>query len=331
MRIHRSLHAVSSESTTPYSLSPHLRATLPVRLVTLSAVLLPLAGLVAAVVLLWETPFHWIYVATAGAMYVLTAVGVGVGYHRLFTHRAFKTGRVCRFFWAALGSMAVEGPLIMWVSVHRRHHQHTDAEGDPHSPHARPTEGGTGFRAFLGGLWHAHVGWMFKKTAPNLQRYVPDLYKDPVAKFISDTFVVWVVIGLAIPAVLGGVLTGSWMGVLLGFLWGGLIRVLLVHHVTWSINSVCHLWGSQPFHTHDESRDNALFGVLAMGEGWHNTHHAFPNSARHGLSWWKLDINYLVIRTMEILRLATNVRLPSAERISERRLPRRVDQPASSL
>jgi stearoyl-CoA desaturase (delta-9 desaturase) len=150
--------------------------------------------------------------------------------------------------------------------------------------------------------------------------------KDRAVSWVSRTFPLWVALGLLIPAILGGALTRSWAGVLVGFLWGGLVRVLLVHHVTWSINSVCHLWGSRPFETADESRDNLIFGVLAMGEGWHNAHHAFPASARHGLAWWKLDVNYLVIRAMELLHLARNVRVPTAERISERRRPRG-DQP----
>jgi stearoyl-CoA desaturase (delta-9 desaturase) len=298
------------------------RAGLAVRIVTLIAVVLPLAGLVAALVMLWGAPFHWVYLALFGGMYFLTALGIGVGFHRLFTHRSFETGAFFRFVWAALGSMAIEGPLVRWVAVHRRHHQHADIPGDPHSPHASSHDDhdhGAGVSGVLKGVWHSHIGWMFEPVAPDLDRYVPDLLKDPVVRFTNGTFVVWVALGLLVPAALGGILTGTWMGVLLGFLWGGLARVLLVHHVTWSINSVCHLWGTRPFKTRDESRDNPIFGVLALGEGWHNAHHAFPASAKHGLAWWKLDINYLVIRGMALLRLARNVRLPSAERIMERR------------
>ncbi len=299
------------------------RAPLGMRVLVLVAMLVPLMGLAAAIVMFWHTPFHWTYIAIAAGMYLLTVLGIGVGYHRLFTHKSYETGPVLRFFWAALGSMAVEGPLIRWVAVHRKHHQHTDADGDPHSPHTGDAGGKTGFIALLKGLWHAHMGWIFDKEPPDLARYVPDLTKDPVIKFVDRTFALWVVVGLLVPALLGGLITGTWMGLLLGFLWGGLVRVLLVHHVTWSINSVCHLWGTRPFRTHDESRDNAFFGFLAFGEGWHNTHHAFPTSARHGLAWWKLDINYLTIRAMEILHLARNVRLPSPERIREQRRPRR--------
>jgi stearoyl-CoA desaturase (delta-9 desaturase) len=257
--------------------------------------------------------------ALLGGMYTVTMLGVGVGYHRLFTHKSFETGPALRFALAVLGSMAVEGDVVKWAAMHRKHHQHTDVPGDPHSPHA--CESGDGRGRVLRGMWHAHMGWFFEKDPPDLERYVPDLERDRVAIAVSRTFPVWVALGLVIPAALGGLLTGTWTGALLGFLWGGLARVLLVHHVTWSINSVCHLWGSRPFRTGDESRDNPFFGVLALGEGWHNTHHAFPTSARHGLSWWKLDINYLVIRVLELLRLASNVRRPSTERIVAQRRP----------
>jgi stearoyl-CoA desaturase (delta-9 desaturase) len=307
------------------------------RVVTLVAVLLPVLGLAAAIVMLWQSPFHWTYMVLLGAMYLLTALGIGVGYHRLFTHKSYETGAVMRFIWAVLGSMAVEGPVLTWVAVHRKHHQHADLPGDPHSPHAGRTsvsdnhDGNTdhddhhpsGIVALLKGIWHAHMGWLFDGSSAELERYVPDLQQDRVVSFVSRTFALWAALGLVIPAVLGGVITMTWWGVLLGFLWGGLVRVLLVHHVTWSINSVCHLWGTRPFQTRDESRDNPIFGVLAMGEGWHNAHHAFPTSARHGLAWWKIDVNYWVIRAMGWMHLARNIRLPSPERMLEKRRVRR--------
>lgn len=296
------------------------RAPLRVRIAVICVVLIPLLGLVGAIALLWGAPFYWYYLAMLGGMYVITSLGIGVGYHRLFTHRAFETNRVIRFMLGVMGSMAVEGSLIKWVATHRQHHQHTDEPGDPHSPHVghEPGEAST-FLDVLRGAWHAHAGWFFDPDSPDLPKYVPDLMRDPVARFVSKTFVLWAVLSFLIPAVLGGLLTGTWMGVLQGFLWGGLVRVALVHHITWSINSVCHLWGSRPFDTGDESRDNAIFGILAFGEGWHNAHHAFPASARHGLAWWKLDINYMVIWSLKLLRLARNVRLPSAERIARQR------------
>lgn len=318
--------ATENCSNVPYDARPP-RARLAKRLITLGAVLVPLIGLGGAVAMIWGAPFHWTYLALLAGMYVITTLGVGVGFHRLYTHRSFEAGPVVRFVWVALGSMAVEGPLIYWVSVHRRHHQLTDVPGDPHSPHAHAhtdcdAAGGGEIGSVLRGLWHAHIGWFFEKDAPDLERYVPDLLRDPVARFVSRTFVFWVVLGLVIPAALGLALTGTWWGAFLGFLWGGLVRVLLVHHVTWSVNSVCHLWGTRPFMTRDESRDNPILGVLALGEGWHNAHHAFPTSARHGLAWWKVDVSYWVIRAMEFMRLVRRVRVPSPERLRERRRPR---------
>jgi stearoyl-CoA desaturase (delta-9 desaturase) len=171
----------------------------------------------------------------------------------------------------------------------------------------------------LKGLWYSHCGWLFTRDNPKLASYIPDLMKSKTLTWVSNTFTIWVVIGLLIPTVLGGVLTMSWTGALFGFVWGGLARIFLVHHVTWSINSVCHLWGSQPYRSHDESRNNVIFGVLAMGEGWHNNHHAFPTSARHGLAWWQVDLSYYIIRGMEILGLAWQVRVPAPATLEAKR------------
>jgi stearoyl-CoA desaturase (delta-9 desaturase) len=290
-------------------------AEVRLRLVNLAAVTIPFIGLVVAVVLLWGVAFNWIYLALLVGMYLATALGITVGYHRLFTHRSFKTPRPVAAVLAVLGSMAVEGPVLQWVAVHRSHHQHSDDHDDPHSPH---THGG-GLRGGLRGMWHAHMGWLFRSHPRGLTKYVRDLRVDPMVCRISRLFPLWVVLGLVIPAALGGLVTMSWIGVLLGFIWGGLVRILLVHHVTWSINSVCHIWGSRPFRCHDESRNNAIFGVLALGEGWHNNHHAFPTSARHGLRWWQLDISYLVIRAMALVGLARDIRTPSRDRIAAKR------------
>jgi stearoyl-CoA desaturase (delta-9 desaturase) len=166
------------------------------------------------------------------------------------------------------------------------------------------------------GLWHAHVGWIFRPDAPGLYRYVADLYPDRLLRRISVLFPLWVAISMLLPAAVGGLVSLSWTGALLGFIWGGLVRVFLVHHVTWSINSVCHLWGTRPFRSHDESRNNPIFGVLGLGEGWHNNHHAFPTSARHGLRWWEFDASYLIIRGLELLGLAWRVKVPSAAALS---------------
>lgn len=292
--------------------------SVPVRLksVNLLAVLLPILGLLAAMALLWGHGFGWTYLGLLLGFYLLTAFGITVGFHRLFTHRAFDTYAPIRATLAILGSMAVQGPLLQWVAWHRRHHQHSDEEGDPHSPH---THEESGLKGVLVGLFHSHVGWMIWNRDTDDSRYVGDLRKDRLLLWIDKSFPLWVIVGLVAPAAIGGLATRSWMGALLGFLWGGVVRVLLVHHVTWSVNSVCHIWGAQPFNSRDESRNNLIVGVLGMGEGWHNTHHAFPTSARHGLSWWQLDVSYLLIRLLSAMGLAWDVRVPSPEAIAAKR------------
>ena len=291
------------------------KITLKLRLINITGVTLPFIGLILAIVLLWGVAFNWVYLAILVGMYLASGLGITIGYHRFFTHKSFKAPRWVAAALAVMGSMALEGPVLQWVAVHRKHHQHSDDEHDPHSPH---THGG-GFFGAIRGMYHSHMGWLFKPHAPGLSRYVADLKKDRLVCWMSTLFPLWVLLGLLIPAALGGLLTMSWMGVLLGFIWGGLVRIFLVHHVTWSINSVCHIWGSKPFNSHDESRNNAIFGVVGLGEGWHNNHHAFPTSARHGLSWWQFDISYLIILGMSKIGLARDIRVPSKDRINAKR------------
>jgi len=292
------------------------RTTLAIKSINLAAVILPLVGVVVACVLVWGWGFSWVHLGILIGMYVVTGLGITIGYHRLFTHRAFQTNNVMKAILAIFGSMAVEGPVMKWVADHRRHHQHSDHDNDPHSPHLH----GKGFWGFLQGLWHAHVGWVFEPDAPGLYRYVGDLKKDPVIRAMHKLFPLWVLIGLLIPAVLGGVITMTWTGALLGFIWGGLVRVCLVHHITWSVNSICHLFGKKDFKSDDESRNNVIVGILAFGEGWHNNHHAFPTSARHGLRWWQIDTSYMLIRAMEMVGLAYNVRVPTRESMQSKQL-----------
>ena len=291
-----------------------------VYIANLIAVMGPIVGLVVAMVLLWGWGFSPTALGLMLGMYLITGLGITVGYHRLFTHRSFETSGFVEAVLGVLGSMAVEGPVLKWVAQHRCHHQHSDADGDPHSPNQH----GTGVLGVLRGLWHAHVGWVFQPDVPNLMRYVGDLNRSKLIRVISLLFPLWALAGMAIPAVLGGVITLSWSGALLGFIWGGLVRILLVHHLTWSVNSVCHLWGTRPFHTNDQSRNNLLFGILALGEGWHNNHHAFPTSARHGLRWWQLDISYGLIRALALLGLAWKVRVPPVDTLLARRSARNV-------
>jgi stearoyl-CoA desaturase (delta-9 desaturase) len=285
--------------------------------INLGAVIVPLLGVAAAILLCWGWGFFWVDLGLLLGMYLATAVGISVGFHRLFTHRSFRTNRVIQAILAVLGSMAVQGPLLQWVALHRRHHAHSDRPGDPHSPHLH----GGGILAVPRGLWHAHLGWIFQANPPDLQHYVRDLRQSRLLRLASALFPAWVVLGLLIPAVLGGLLTSSWFGVATGLIWGGLVRIFLVHHVTWSVNSICHLWGSRPYHSADQSRNNFVIGILALGEGWHHTHHVFPTSARYGLRWWQIDIGYNVIRALEFAGLVWDVKLPPrhAERQARRR------------
>jgi len=283
--------------------------SLGVRVASFVVVIVPFLGVLAAAVTLWGWGFSWVDFGLLVGMYIATALGIGVGFHRLFTHRSFETNVVVQSVLAILGSMAIEGPLLKWVAVHRRHHQYSDTRQDPHSPHHR----GSGILGLLRGAWHSHLGWLFRPDPPDLDHYIKDLKQSRVLRVISALFPVWIACSLLIPAVLGGVLTGTWEGVWSGLAWGGAVRIFMVHHVTWSINSVCHLWGRRPYRSHDQSRDNLVFGVLGLGEGWHHTHHTFPSSARHGLRWWQLDASYCVIRVLALLGLARNVKVPSKQ------------------
>lgn len=234
------------------------------------------------------------------------------------THRSFETYNIVRMFWMAMGALSVEGSPLVWCAVHRRHHAQSDQPGDPHSPHLH----GTGVWNSLRGFWFAHTGWLFTGywTDPEMERYVPDLLAERSLVLVDKLYWMWVLLSLTIPALLGGLVSGTLTGALLGFIWGGLVRVFVTHHVTWSINSICHLFGQREFHSDDESRNNLICGILAFGEGWHNNHHAFPTSARHGLKWWQLDSSWLIIRTMQFLGLAWNVRLPSEKAQAAKRL-----------
>ena len=282
------------------------------RIATLVIILVPFVGLIVAMALVWGRGFDWVNLGLLIGMYLFTGLGVTIGFHRLFTHRSFATSRAVTATLGVMGSMAVEGPLFHWVAFHRSHHQHSDKEHDPHSPH---TFGG-GLWNMTRGLWRSHAGWLFKKYPSDLERYVGDLKADRLLRVVSGLFPLWVLLGLVIPTALGGLITLSWSGALLGLLWGGLVRIFFVHHVTWSINSVCHIWGSRPFDTRDQSRNNVFFGVFGFGEGWHNNHHAFPNSARHGLRWFQIDTSYLIIWCMSKLGLAWKVNVPTSQRIA---------------
>jgi stearoyl-CoA desaturase (delta-9 desaturase) len=247
----------------------------------------------------------WQDLLVLAIMYVGVGAGVTVGFHRLLTHRSFKTSAPLRAFWAILGSAAAEGPVIDWVATHRKHHQYSDAPGDPHSPHVGH---GHGWRGELRGLAHAHLGWVFSDMeVADEQRYAKDLLADPWVKFVDRTFVLWVIAGLGVAFGLGVALTGTVVGGLTALLWGGAARIFFLHHATFSINSLCHYFGKQEYETGDESRNLAWLAIPTWGEAWHNNHHAFPTSYRHGLKRWQIDPSAGTIRLMEMTGLAWDV------------------------
>jgi stearoyl-CoA desaturase (Delta-9 desaturase) len=266
---------------------------------------------------LWGDAFGWNDLFVLGVMYAFTGLGITVGFHRLFTHRSFKTKTPVRAALAIAGSMAIEGPIISWVADHRKHHAFSDQLGDPHSPHV---DHGHGLRGALRGLAHAHVGWLFIHTQRgNKERYAPDLLQDPIVSFVDRTFFVWAVAGFPLAFLLGWAFGGTLKDGLTGLLWGGLVRMLILHHVTYSINSLCHFFGRRPFATGDESRNLAWLAPLSFGEAWHNGHHAFPTSARHGLERWQVDISAGVIVALEKLGLAWDVVRVSPEKLAAKR------------
>jgi stearoyl-CoA desaturase (delta-9 desaturase) len=266
-----------------------------------------LLGVFAAQV--WNEVLDWRDLLILAITYWGYGAGITVGFHRLFTHRSFKTGPAVRVFFAILGSMALEGPVIEWVAYHRRHHTFSDQEGDPHSPHAGH---GEGLRGALRGLFHAHCGWvMFSDEDAEEDRYARDLRADPLLRFVDRTFLVWGIVGMLIPFGLGVALHGTLAGGLRGLLWGGVVRLILLHHSTFSINSICHFFGRQRFATDDESRNVWWLVPFTFGESWHNNHHAFPTSARHGLGRFQLDPSMAIIRMFELVGLAHDVvRIP---------------------
>ncbi len=258
--------------------------------VVLAVVILPLLATVLAIVLFWQRAVQVSDLVLLAVMYSLVALGVTVGFHRMLTHRSFRANAVVKFVLLVLGSMSLEGPALDWAAIHIKHHAHSDREGDPHSP--------------LEGFFHAHIGWMLGDGTIDPNVYCRNLVNDRMVVFVSRTFLLWVVLSLVIPFAIGG-----WTGLL----WGGLVRIFLTHHVTWSVNSVCHTFGKREFETNDRSHNEWMVGLLGFGEGWHNNHHAFPRSAFHGLHWWQFDLSGYVIWLLERLGLAKEVyRIPSA-------------------
>ncbi|HRV96470.1 MAG TPA: acyl-CoA desaturase [Anaerolineae bacterium] len=266
------------------------------QLSVLITVTVPLIATVYAIILLWERLVSWPDIIIMVIMYIIAGLGITAGYHRMLTHRSFEAPAYIRFIFLAMGSMAAEGGALSWATLHIQHHAQSDREGDPHSP--------------MEGFFHAHVGWLFDSFSPKTSVYGTWLVKDRMVVFFEKTFLLWVVLGLVIPYLVAG-----WTGVL----WGGLVRIFLTHHVTWSVNSVCHTFGFRSFETNDLSTNQWLVGLLAFGEGWHNNHHAFPRSAFHGMSWWQVDGAGYVIRLLERIGLATNVYRVSPDKMEARK------------
>jgi stearoyl-CoA desaturase (delta-9 desaturase) len=275
------------------------------KLANLGAVVLPVLATIAAVLLFWNRLVSTADLVIATVMYLLTAIGITVGYHRLLTHRSFQTSKGLEYVFAVLGSMAVQGPVISWVADHRKHHAHTDADGDPHSPHVGH-DGGV--RGVLSGLWHAHSGWLMSTQGrADWRRYARDLYEDRGMRTIGRQFAPLVLASLALPALAGYAVSGTLAGAATGLLWGGMVRIFFVHHVTWSVNSVCHFFGTRRFHTDDRSTNVYWLALPSLGESWHHNHHAFPRSAVHGLRRWEIDPSAMIIGTLEKLGLVWNV------------------------
>lgn len=298
----------------PKPLISHRRGTGEM-LVLKTFLLVPFAALLIAVPLVWGWGMTWIDLALAAAFYVFTTLGVTVGYHRYFTHGAFKASRPLRIALAVAGSMAVQGSVIFWVASHRRHHAFADREGDPHSPWLF----GTSPSALLRGFWHAHMGWMFSREVTNADRFAPDLVADRDLRVVNRYFWLWITLSLVLPALLGGLLSWSWWGVVTAFFWAGLVRIAFLHHVSWSVNSICHLIGERPFASRDKAANFWPLALLSMGESWHNSHHADPTCARHGVLRGQVDVSARVIRTFEQLGWATDVRWPRADRLAAKR------------
>ena len=295
----------------PEPQSPNLAATIAARAFTALLVIGPAVALGLAIPLLWGRVVDLHDIVLAAIFYLVSGFGVTVGYHRLFTHRGFTPTRTLKIALASAGSLAMEGSLIGWVATHRKHHAFSDRAGDPHSPHDQRD----GFAAPLRGFFHAHIGWLFRTNATSAERYAPDLVNDADVAIISRLFPLFAVFSLAAPFFLGWAWTGTIGGALTALLWAGAARMMLLHHVTWSVNSICHMFGKQPATERDRSTNFAPLGVLSMGEAWHNFHHAHPRSARHGALPHQIDPSAAVIRVFERAGWATNVHWPTAKQV----------------
>jgi len=310
------MSTVASDPPTTAPLVEGRKSVLEQSLV-IAFMIIPVVALVAAVMLTWGWGITLLDVVIATIAYFGSGLGVTVGFHRHFTHKSFKATRPMKVALAITGSLAFQGSIVSWVADHRRHHAFSDKEGDPHSPWLF----GTGPLALVRGFWHAHMGWLFDRDKTNARRFAPDLLADRDVAAVDRQFVLLTVVSLGVPALLGGLLSWSWWGALTAFLWGGLVRVGLLHHVTWSINSICHMAGRRPFGTRDRSANVWWLAVLSFGESWHNLHHADPTCARHGVKRGQIDMSARLIWLFEKFGWVHSVRWPTPQRLE--RLARR--------
>jgi len=289
-----------------------------------AVVIVPFLAFLAALPVAWGWGLGWTDIGLFLAFYVVSGLGITAGYHRLFTHSSFKAHRALRIALAIAGSLAIEGPVIRWVADHRRHHAFSDREGDPHSP----WRFGESLPALMKGFWFAHLGWMFDLEHTNRDKYTPDLMRDRDISLVDRLFPLWLAVSLLLPALLGGLITWSWAGALSAFFWASLVRIFLLHHVTWSINSICHMIGERPFVARDKSANFWPLAILSFGESWHNMHHADPTSARHGVLRGQVDLAARLIWLFEKLGWATDVRWPKPERLARLRVQPEASRPA---
>lgn len=252
----------------------------------------------------------------AAILYLLTTTGLTVGFHRLFTHKAFRPARSVKAMLAVLGMMAAQGPVLFWVASHRRHHAFSDTTDDCHSPRTH----GADLIGQIKGLWHAHFGWMLKGEITNVPMFAKDILQDHTVTTLNRYYTLWVLTGLAIPAAMGAVAPGGWSGAIEGLLWGGLFRIFFVHQITWGLNSLNHVFGVRRYSSDDNSRNIGWLALLTMGEGWHNNHHAYPSSAKFGHQWWELDLGFRVIRTLQLLGLCSDVQYPNGEALARKKV-----------
>jgi stearoyl-CoA desaturase (delta-9 desaturase) len=288
------------------------RATWEQALVYL-VVFLPVVGVgVGAYLAATDGWLSWTDVIVFVAFYLVSGLGITVGFHRYFTHQSFVAKRPLKIALALAGSLALQGPVIRWVADHRRHHAYSDMEGDPHSPWRFGRDG----RSLVKGFWWAHTGWLFDREQTSARRWAPDLCADPDLRAVNKAFPIIALASLGLPAVAGFALTGTASGAFSAYVWAGLVRIFLIHHVTWSINSICHVTGTQPFTSKDEARNVRWLAIPSFGESWHNLHHADPKSARHGVNKGEIDTSALLIRSWEKLGWVSEVRWPTEERIA---------------